>query len=214
MFLPQFQDLYLEKPAEVFTDVDFEVVVSTGTRAFTFEHKKPVAEASLLPPDPRQKKDEFSPDLSTIVEWITGGDDGMRSHETDIWGIVKIKVDDFSSQFAELSKLSAVGTEKAEKEALKELEASRKKFLSKVKDATSQAEELANLRVMRAIRLNHRNLVKQYETLSQEGKGGYRPSTSEYVGMLVLEKEIEKKTSVDQAVIDKFKAVARTAQII
>lgn len=210
----QYQDQCLENPDIVYNKESFLVTIPTSTRSYVFEHNKPVTPQSLFPAERGKKTDEFSHNLETVVKWITGGPDGMRSHETDIYGVVQIQMEDFSSQIVDFSSLAAVGTEKSEKESVKEYENARKNFMKKANAAMTMAQEIADTRVRRALKISHENLVKQWDALQQDGKGKYAPSIAEAVGAQILHKEIDKAGQKKREMVERFVKIAENTVIM
>jgi hypothetical protein len=193
--------------------VPFTVIIPAGTRSFRFEHNKPVSHLSLLSGEGR-KKDEFSADLDAIVRWVTGGEDGMRNHETDIYGVVQLKMEDLSSQIFDIATLTESDTESDNKRAQQEFKALKDAHVKKTKKALTEAQEMADSRVKRALRITHNNLMKQWEVMQQDGKGKYTPSIAEAVGAHVLAQEMEKAGAKRKEMVERLMQVANNTVIM
>lgn len=203
----------MEKPEVVFEEVAFKVIVPSAVGSFVFHHNKPVPHTSLRPTDKR-KRDEFTSDIEAAVKWITGGADGMRSHETDIYGVVVLNIEDISNQIVDMAAMSDMGTEDAQKKAQAEFKALRDAHLKKAKASLAAAREIADARVKRALRVTHQNLIKQWEAMQQDGKGRYSPSVAEAVGAFILSKEIDKASAKKKEMVDRFVEIAKNTVVM
>lgn len=192
----------------------FQVIVPSGSRSFVFEHNKPIHFASLVPRNPNQKKDEYSPDVDAIVKWITGGPDGMRMPETDIYGVVQLSIDDLSNQIVEFAALADEGKEASIKKAKSEYKNAEQNFLKKVEESRRKAAVIADTKVKRALRTTHVNLMKQWEILEQDGKGRYLPSTAEALGTYILGKEIDKAGQKKKEMVERFMKTAPNISVL
>ncbi len=206
-----------EANPELVNSVDeFQIVIPRSAGAITLVHNRPVHTSKLMPRSKEQKRDEHCPlEEVTLVEWLTGGEDGMRSNETDIYGVVGIDLDaDLSAAAVSLFSATSDNDPAAAK---RDAESEFKDLLKKVKiDAKSkmvEARALADKRVLRALKTTHRNLMKQYETMKQEGKGAYSPSVAEMVGAFILRDELNAANKASQGMRDGFSKILRDSVI-
>lgn len=201
----------MEKPDFVFENTPFKVIVPSPNGAFIFEHLKPVSHLALR--NDKRKRDEFYSDIEAAVKWITGGPDGMRSHETDIYGVVQLQIEDISNQIIDMAALADKGTEDSQKKAQAEFKALRDAHLQRAKGALDRARDIADARVKRALRVTHQNLIKQWEIMQQDGKGRYSPSIAEAVGAHILSSEIDKASEKKKEMVDRFVQIAKNTVI-
>lgn len=203
----------MNDPEYALKSIPFQVRIPTSTGAFIFEHNKPRVHTSLLTHDKRQR-DEFTTDLESVVQWITGGASGMRSHETDIYGVVQLNMEDISSELVDIASLTESDTETDNKKVQAEMKAIRDRQVKRTKDALVVARELADTRVKKALRITHNNLVKQWEIMAQDGKGKYTPSIAEAVGAHILHQEIEKAGAKKREMVDRLLKVVENTVIV
>lgn len=182
-------------PHLIFDQTPFEVSIPKTNGAIKLVHNKPVHITKLEPPQPSRVKDEYNvDDLEGMVLWLIGGEDGQRSEETDIYGVVGLDIDmDVSGSLADVALFDPDSKEDKAK-AQKKFAEVQNDLVKKTKTALTSARERADWRVKRAMRNTHLNLMKQYETLKTEGKGVYAPSVAEAIGAFVLKQEIEKSS--------------------
>lgn len=209
----EFQDALLNDPDLVFDSKPFTVRVPSSRRAYEFTHNQPVHVQTLLPFNAQDKKDEFSPALEAIIKWISGGPNGDLCRETAIYGVVQLKMEDFSAQIADFSVFAAASDE-AEKKAQKEYEKARKDFMSKSKAALEIAQQMADRKVREALKITHHNITKQWDTLKQDGKGHYSPSIAEAVGAHILQAEIDKASKQKTEMVQRFMKTAEQSIIM
>lgn len=205
-----------ENPELVFEPVPFKVIIPRSFGAIVMEHNKPMHTSKLFPKQAQRKQDEHMRDeIDALVQWLTGGPEGTRSEETDIYGVVSLDVDlDIGSQIVDIATLTEADTETGNKKAKKAYEDMQKVLLDRTKGAIERARELADARVRRAMKITHQNLIKQYETLRTEGKGVYSPSVAEAIGAHVLMAELEKASSKKRSMVEKFTKVMNETTVI
>lgn len=172
----------------------FELTIPRSYGALTFTYNKPVHVSKVVPHYPGRKvaNDNVIDDPEGLIDWLTGGSDGMQSHETDIYGVVALDLDmDVSGALADIAMFSG-DDEDAKKTAQKSYEKIQKDLIKNTSTALKRARELADSRVKRAMKRTHSNLLMQYETLKQQGGSPYAPSTSEAIGAFILRLEVDK----------------------
>jgi len=179
-------------PEKIFSDTPFEVMIPKTNGAIKLTHNKPVHITKLEPPQPSRIKDEYMvDDLEGLVLWLIGGEDGQRSEETDIYGVVGLAIDmDVSGALADVAMFDPDSKDDKAK-AAKKFSDIQNDLVKQTKSAIKEARDKADWRVKRAMRNTHINLMKQYETLKTEGRGVYAPSVAEAIGAYVLKSEID-----------------------
>lgn len=183
------------EPQLIFDPKPFEVMIPKVNGAIKLIHNKPVHITKLEPPQPTRIKDEYNvDDLEGLVLWLIGGEDGQRSEETDIYGVVGLNLDmDVSGAIADVALFDPESKEDKAK-AAKRFQDVQNEVVKNAKVAMVEAKEKADWRVKRAMRNTHINLMKQYETLKTEGRGVYAPSVAEAIGAFVLKSEIDRSS--------------------
>ncbi len=214
LFMPEWTKKCEEDPDLVFSTKEFTVQIPRTHGALKLIHNKPVHISKLDPPSLTRVKDEYLvDDLDGLVLWLVGGEDGMASEETDIYGVVGLNIDmDLSSALSDVAIFDAENPEDGKK-AAKKFEDVQKALITKTRSAMVAATELANQRVMRAMKNTHINLMKQHETLKIEGKGVYAPSVAEAVGAYVLKNEINKSSENRKRMVDLLNATMKDNSI-
>jgi hypothetical protein len=202
-----------EDPSVIFNGQPFQLVVPRSDGAILFEHNKPKPIHSLLPHSKGQK------DVADLVDWLTGGNnDGTRSHETNIYGVVSIKIDSeidmalsrsidinfFMMQNPTVEETinfirnklrinpDLVAAETAQEMISKVYSHTFDRLRNETTDSIVEARKLADARVKFALKRTHENLMKQYETQKSEGKGEYTPSSAEAIGSVIIRQEVAK----------------------
>lgn len=211
----EFQTLCEDNPDLVFDQTPFKVIIQNNWRSWEFEHLKPVPADMLIdrtyPDGTPRKKDEFTTSVDDIVQWISGGPDGMRSKETDIYGVVQFEAGAEIAQNV-LDLYSRIESGKiSEDKAVQEIKAFHKGNKKKNEEALQGAREIADNKVRRALKMTHNNLHRQWEILNQEGKGKYAPSIAELVGAHILKAELDKasqrRTKAMEGFMENMKSV-------
>lgn len=206
LFMPEWHDILEGDPALIFDEKPFEVRIPRAFGGLTFTHNKPVHVNKVVPvyPGRRLNNENVIDDLEGLIFWLTGGPDGMRSNETDIYGVVHLDLDmDVSGALSDIAMFDEKDKE-AKKAAFKSYEEIQRELIKNTQSAIKKARELADQRVKRAMKFTHQNLLKQYETLKQDGKGIYAPSTAEAVGAFVLKSELDKASENRRKMFDSF----------
>lgn len=180
IFLPEWHDRLQANPDLIYdTETPFEFTVSTGTRGIRVKFMTPM---QVHGPDEKQN--------AAMYKWLTGGATGSESRDTDIYGIVKFdpKID-MVSMFDELAMLDD------DPSKAKDAAAKRKAAKDAMKSTHEQARKASDIRIIRALKFNHNNLMKQWQTNEEMKLGKHKPSISETIGMYALRQEIEAKES-------------------
>lgn len=215
LFMLEWQRKCEENPDVVWDTTPFQIVVPRSSGALHFTHLKPVKSHQILPPQPNRVKDDYiSDDPDGTIMWLTGGEDGQRSEETDIYGVVALNLDmDISAALSDVALMVEADGEKA-KRVQKNFQDLQKDLVSQTKAAVESAKKIADERVRRAMRITHVNLVKQFEVLKTEGKGVYTPSIAEAVGAHVLASEIEKSGENRRKMFERMTAVMNSTNVL
>ncbi len=174
-----------QNPALVYEATPFKVLIPRSAGAIEMVHNEPVLASKLLKRSPNQLRDlhNFN-ELENLVMWLTGGPDGTQSQETDIYGVVELEIDlDFGPEIFSITQT------KKDDNALVKLQ---KKITAQAADAIVKARDIADMRVKRALKMTHNNLVRQYEEIKTAGGQPYAPSAAEYIGSLILRTEVNK----------------------
>lgn len=193
----------------------FKVIIPRSAGSIVMWHNKPVLAAKLMPATPGQKRDEFNNgELEALSAWLTGGSEGDRSEETDIYGVVQLSIDlDVGASIVELATLGENGAN-AQKEAVKEYQNFQKKLVQRTQDALEIAKQIADKRVKRALKVTHMNLMRQYETMKSQGMGAYAPSVCEAVGAHILKEELDKSTANRRQMIQRLDDIMKSTTVV
>jgi hypothetical protein len=134
--------------------------------------------------DKGQSSDK-SEDFEYLMQWLTGGPDGMRCQETDCYGVVVVDLGSSS-----LAKLMGIVHTNIDNPGAMKFDNLDGEMQAEIKTAQAKAIELSRVRVMRNIRRVWQHMKLQYEINKQDGKGNYAPSPVEQLCQYVLQKEI------------------------
>ena len=181
IFQPHLQQELITTPSLIFEMRPVKINVQRPCGAITFTLGSPKAFTKRQSSDRCEEND-------ILVPWLTGGEDGMQSIETEMYGTALMDVDlDLIGQMTELQHLEAIGGKKVKGQSLEA------EFTSKLKVAMAHAKEMSDARVMRAVKRVWEHLQKQYALNKEQGLGSYAPSPAELLCQFVLRKEIEAK---------------------
>jgi hypothetical protein len=176
IFQPHLQDELLENPELIFKRRNVKIYVerSSGRIEFTLGVPKPFG---------RRQSSDKQEDLPNIIPWLTGGEDGMRCQETEIYGCVSMGIeDDIAGTIQQIVHESMLSG------AVPEIPANLK---AQMEAATAASEIKSRERVMRAARRCYRQLQDQYRINLEAGGQKYQPSKSELLCQYVLRREIQ-----------------------
>lgn len=184
-------DRCIGDPALIYAEVPFRVVIPRSLGAIVMEHGKPVAHQDLLA---RQRNRKVTEDeVRDVIPWLTGGENGKMSQETDIYGVVSVELGtSYTGMLTSMLMLEAAADQHPErKDAIaqrrNELQQSA---LDETRQAMKVARERANERVLRACKTTFTYLYRQYQRNIEEGKGKYEPSPSEALCAFVLRDQL------------------------
>lgn len=174
IFQAHLQDQLLEDPSRIFKDEDVPIYVERASGRLEFRLGKPRVFM-------RAQSSDRSEDLNFLVEWITGGDDGMLCQETEQYGIVKLRYD---ATVERAIMESVMGNMNGGKISLPD-------DIARTRDAELEsAKRRSRERVMRAVRRVYDNMKRQLEINKEVGGGHINPSKVELLCNYVLKQEI------------------------
>ena len=174
IFQPHLQDLLLEDPARIFKEEDQPVYIERASGRLEFRLGRPKV---FL----RAQTSDRSEDLNFLVEWLTGGDDGMMCQETEQYGIVKLRYDSHVERAILESFMGSMNGGAVQLPA--EITKARD-------DEMISARRRSRERVMRSIRRVYENMRRQQEQNKEVGGGQIQPSKVELLCNYVLKAEI------------------------
>lgn len=204
-------------PGIIFDGSPFTMTIPRSDGAIVMEHNKPRPTHTLLPLNRTGQKD-----VADLVDWLTGSNnDGTRSHESNIYGVVSIKIDTeidtalsrsidinfFMMQNPNLEQVvnfvktrlkmnpDLVAAETADGMLSKIYSLTFEDLRNKTTDSIVDARKIADERVKFALKKSHENLMKQYEIQKAEGKGEYTPSSAEAIGSVIIRQEVAKMSA-------------------
>lgn len=204
IFLPKFQQECIDNPERIFDAEPFTVTIPRAFGAVILEHNKP-RHVSTLIKHAETRKTEVD-ETRDLVPWLT------EFEETDLWGIVKIDIPDMTTQIMDMDMLSddpEVARKNLEKQARLQ-----KQMVGKMSAAVKAAQELADEKVKRVLRITHHNLMKQWETNQAAGGGKQPPSNTEALGAFILSEEIKRANAGKQKMVENLTNIMTTTTVI
>lgn len=198
IFMPEWEQKCVENPELIAKSEQglFEVRVPRSAGAIVLKHRVPVLAASLIPASKNRKVEDD--EITPLVNWLTGGPEGHKCEETDIYGIVLLDVaSDFQRGLSEILKMqleaSSHAGSAAQREAfIREQVELQVKVATEIEEKLKAATEKANERVRNALKHTHNNLLKSWESLKAQGMGTYTPSPQEALGYFIMKTEIDR----------------------
>jgi len=188
--IPEWQHQCLEKPELLKSPETFRVQIPRASGDIILMHRK------LTPPSDLIKRGERMVDedeVSPLINWLTD----EHSFETDMYGVVAIKVND--SVADAIMTMIIEGDTKRVQEVMDDSKAQM------AKDFES-ARKLADDRVMRACGKMYQVVKATVEDMKKNNKGVYSPSYSEALMMEVMSETIKERRRPDlraQEMMDK-----------
>lgn len=184
IYLKDWEDRLLAEPDLMFDDkLVFTFDVPRGTCAFKATFNKPI---QLMGRDDKE--------IDTLFNWLTG-EAGQSHLETDIYGIVPfdpgVDLVERQDQIAQLEELISDDPATVAK-AQKEIAKIQKDTAARLKNMRAEVRKMADEKVMRAAKIVHNNLIRQWQINQESNQGKYPPSCTELFGGHLLKKEIEK----------------------
>jgi hypothetical protein len=175
----------LEKPELLNSPDPFTITIPRSVGAIVLTHKKITLASTLLPPNPgrRSIEDEIAP----LVAWLT--DPGEA--ETDIWGVVALKVEDdiVDTIIGHLFEASSNTAKKIGK-SIQEVQSS-------IASSFKSAQELADNRVKRALQQMY-NVVRQTnDHMKRNNLGVYSPSYAEALALHAIAETVKSREIQD-----------------
>lgn len=200
IYLPEWHDRLLEEPDLIHDyKTPFSFVVDTGSTGIRVNFNTP---QQVHGGDDKQNR--------SVHHWLTGGPDGHLARDSDIYGIVEFNPQmdlvETMDQFSQMDQILAMGelTKKEAAEEAAKLHEQRKFAAAKLHAARERVKKLSEERIRRAIRFNHNNLIKQWQTNEEMKMGKYPPSITEMLGAGAIEGEIAKSDAKNRKARDRF----------
>ncbi len=195
-YLKEWHDSLLENPDLIYDmATPFSFDVPRGCSAFKVDFNKPMAVRGA---DDKQ--------IETLFGWLTG-ESGQSYHETDIYGLVSfdpgVDLVDRVDQMAFLEALATGDPAEAVK-AKKELDKIQKDTATRIQEMRAKVKIASELRVKRAMKTVHNNLIRQWAINKEQNLGKYPPSISEAVGAHALDKELKAKAEKGKALLGRI----------
>lgn len=175
-------DDLLAEPDRVFKEENFTMSInrSAGDIAFTYGAPRQIVDPNL-------------------ALWLSGGEDGTQSDDTDHTGIVQMPFD------------------QATDEALRWYIAQGKALPPDLNDvivsAREKAKELSKFRVMRQIHRVHSALKRQYALNEEQKLGAYQPSPTEFLSAYVLSSSEIQTAQKRSEITNAFKELMSKTQL-
>lgn len=183
IYLPEWHDRLLDNPELIYDNKsDFIFDIVTGTRAIKIRFNKPVALGGAN-----------DKDIAQLFGWLTG-EIGTSQHETDIYGIVEynpgVDLVERQEEIAQLDDLVSDDPKAvaAAQKRVAEIQADTQNRLRAMKEGLVKKAEV---RIKRAMKTVHNNLVRQWQINEEQKMGKYPASISEMLGAFALDKEIK-----------------------
>lgn len=200
IYLPEWYDR-LEANPELIYDMEtsFDFWVDTGTRSVKVAFNVPQMESNV-----------------DLFRYLTGGKTGSESTATNIYGIVAFDPQiDMVSTFDQLAQLDAFTSDDPAKvkAAAKKRDKIRAETQGKIQSTRANVHKMSKERILRAIRFNHNNLIKQWQTNEEMKLGKYPPSMSELLGAMAIKPEIEARDQKTHKVQEKMGDILRTSYV-
>lgn len=202
VFLGEWHERLLENPELIEDfDTDFSFSVISGCAAFPVDFNKPMMVTA--------GRDD---DVESKYQWLIGESVGAQQ-ETDLYGLVPFETTvDLVQRADEISRLSmkilndSKGAEAAQK-AIQKIQKDTNAALAKVRQ---DAKDRSALRLRRAMKRNHNNLVKQWQRNEEMKLGRFPPSMTELFGAHVLDAEIRRAASRGEKIKTRMSELMQT----
>lgn len=202
MFLPEWQHRCLQDPKLLTQAVPFTVHIPRASGAVVMTHGKPIHMSQLIPNTGLRKieRDE----ARDLMMWLTD----EQSGETDMWGVVALDIDktvqNSINNMLSLDDLMNESEDAREKALRRQMEM-QKRLIDTMRSAVQEAQQRANERVMKQLKITHRNLISQWDNNRAVGGNPYPPSACEAIGAWILKEEIQKANSAKQEMIQNMR---------
>lgn len=206
VFLPEWHARCIENPELMFDETErFLVRVKRSVGAINLDYGVPTLVNAGAQSATR-----------TLFNWLTGGEDGARNQETDMYGITVfdpninvlaevssiVDMEMFSADMADYQKAPDETEDafnarvaKARKKIEEKQAKMQREVIARFAAAKKKAREIADDRVKRMIRMNWNYLVQQWQHNEEAGGKKHPPTDSEYLGSLVIQEELAASSS-------------------
>jgi len=185
IFLPEWEERLEENPDLIFDSATpFEFDVDTGSRCVRVQFNKPMA-------PPGRGYDE----QVNVFNFLTGGVTGANSRATDLYGIVHFNPQvDMVSAMDSMAMMDEMLSDdpKVQLAIQKKRMLEQKAMVEKIKATRQQVVARSQARIIRHAKMNHNNLIAQWQRNEENKMGKYPPSFTELMGSYVLRDEIKK----------------------
>ncbi len=191
VYLREHWESLMESP-DLMTDdkTPFEYDVPRGCTAFKIKFNTPT--------EVHGRDDK---EVLNLFNWLTGGMGGREFPETDAWGIVAFEPKvDLVARLDEMARLDALEDEVS----MKELKKLRLDSRTAMQTARLEARKASEERIMRCMKNNHNNLIRQWQINEEMKMGKYPPSVAELMGAHALSDQISKANKKTQKVMQQM----------
>ena len=186
VYLPQWHERLLDEPDLIFREYSndeptFTFDIPRGIKAFKMTFNKPVA---VHGSDDKE--------IESLYQWLIG-EMAQSQHETDCYGVVPFDPNiDMVGTLDHMASLEALASGDAKKalRAKQELDKIQKDIGERMSKLRTEVKKQSEARIKRAMKTNHNNLIRQWQTNVEQGLGKYPPSIAEALGRHALDKEI------------------------
>ena len=206
--MPEWHDRLLEDPDLIFDyKTPFSFIVDTGSTGIRVQFNVP-----------QQVQGTDIAAIKNVHHWLTGGPDGNLAKDSDIYGIVEfnpnVDLVETLDHFAQLETIIAAGdlTKKEAAEQGMKLQQERSIAAAKLAAARDRVKLMSEMRIRRAIRMNHNNLIKQWQNNEEMKLGKYPPSITEMLGATAIEGEIAKSEAKTRKTRERFNQLMNETQ--
>ena len=177
IFQPALQQELISNPALIFERRPVKIFVERVGISFTLGSPKSFT---------RRQGSDRSQEVELLIKWLTGGEDGMQSMDTEVYGGALLEVDlDVMAEITTRFNLDAMNVKTKKQDSVEDA------FTAKLKASMLKAEEMSHARVMRAVHRVWDHYTKQIGYNKEQGTATFAPSPSEILCQFVLRKEIE-----------------------
>lgn len=190
--LPEWHIRCLNNPELLKSSEPFTVVIPRTLGAIRLEHKKIVGAATLLPKIKNRlaEEDEITP----LVRWLTS----PHEAETDIWGVVALKVDDdIADQIIRLVLAEGANNTKV----AKTVQEVQKNLAASFQASQREADE----RVTRALGRMYNVVKRTMEDMRKNNMGDYAPSYAEAIACIAIADTVKRREVHDVRASDLLK---------
>jgi len=178
--LPEWHIRCLNDPEILKSNIPFTVLIPRTLGAISLVHKKVVSAGSLLPKIKNRLSEED--EITPLVKWLTS----PHEMETDIWGVVALKVeDDIADQI--ISMVLADGS------ATKKVTNTIKEVQDNLTKSFQASQKEADERVTRALGRLHNVVKRTMDDMRKNNMGTYAPSYAEAIACIAISDSVKRR---------------------